>query len=145
MPELSGKDYLNTLSNNINLIIGDWSDDGHCQTEQVTIKSNFNKVWINRAYKNGCEKLGFDWCQKAATTFEDPYINEECVSILREVFEDNTLLEDGYNNEEYLLTPDSYLDIYLRIVKFGDSSFKYEIVSDTNEQINIGGYGLFQL
>jgi hypothetical protein len=144
MPMIA-KEYLDSLSNTIDLVMGDWSDDGHGETEQVTIKSNFNKIWIDRAYESASDILGFCFINEVAKNYEEPYIDNELIIKLREVLEEPNLLDGVIDEHAECIGIDSYeyLDIYLKIIKLGDPDFKYKIIGDNNEQINIGGYGLF--
>jgi hypothetical protein len=147
MPELlSGKEYLNTLNNTLDLIMGDWSDDGHGETETVVIKSNLNHVWMSRAYDQASAILGFCFVNDVATEYEEPYISMEAITKLREILEEPELLDGVVDNEAGCIgiSTEEYLDIYLKIIKLGEPDFKYEILGQENEVIKIGGYGLFQ-
>jgi hypothetical protein len=143
---LSGKDYLNSMTNTIDLVIGDWSDDGHGETETVTIKSNFNSVWMGRAYEQASVILGFCFVTDVAYEYETPYISMELITKLREVLEEPNLLDGDIDPEAECIgiEVDEYLDIYLKIIKLGEPDFKYKVLGQENEVINIGGYGLFQ-
>ena len=67
----------------INLIVGDWSGDGHTVTETVTISSNCSVDSIRLAYKEGSEILGFDLSETVCREFEDRLIRHclECATI----------------------------------------------------------------
>lgn len=133
------------MKENITFVIGDWSKDGHNQTETVTIKSNLTLKEIALAYKIATKKLGFDFTKLAASDYEDNSLDKEYGDILIKNGIDVSDLEldkDINGDEYYLLDFDSYLDTYLSIIKLGNSKFEYEVTSELNI-LNIGGYGLF--
>ena len=129
------------MSKVINLVMGDWSSDGHGKTETVSIKSNLDKEEIKAAYKAGTKILGFD------------FINEVCADygchhrLPQENFE--TLVKHGmrrdnwdmYDENTISMWTDSFSEIYLFIVKLGNPEFEYKTVKAAT--IDIGGYGLF--
>ena len=145
---LSGKDYLNTLNNTIDLVIGDWSKDGHEQSETITIKSNFNTIWIKRAYEQASAILGFCFINESATEYEKPFVPEYVYNKLITVF-DKDIIDELIiyeDDEEYRIdSTDNYLALYLMIIELGEPDFKYKILGENNESIKIGGYGLFLL
>ncbi len=128
----------------INLVIGDWSKDGHNQTETVTISSNLSKKDVEKAFLNGLKKLGFEPGER----------HHRCYLPIAEDYEDNSLDEsvatvleaNGLNvselTEDSGLWTDGYLKIWFFVTKLGNPDFEYEIVDGAD--INIGGYGLFQ-
>ena len=119
------------MNNTINLVIGDWSHDGHEKTETVTVSSNLTIKEIEKAFKIGVNKLGFD-ITKCCEDYEDHVLPKKANDALKKAgFK-------GVDEEGYFY--ETFADIYLFTVKQGDDSFKYKIV--TNQTINIGGYGL---
>lgn len=133
------------MKNLIKLVVGDWSHDGHNQTDSVQILSNLSKNSINRAYENGSYKIGFDFKNSICVEYEDNSLCKEKLNILL----DHGLWPDDAESlkkdeEELYLDSDQFIDIYLFIAKLGDSGFKYKIINyEENPSINIGGYGLF--
>jgi hypothetical protein len=123
----------------VNLIIGDYSGDGHKQMETITIESNLTILEINEAYNKGIEKLGFDFVAECFAEFEDHSIDDSKYRKLIELGMPPDLIN------EYLETDsnEEYLFIYLFIVKLGNPEFIYSEVNIP--KINVGGYGLFYL
>ena len=121
----------------VNLIVGDWSLDGHNQTSSVTIESNLSKSEIKEAYKAGTAIVGFDLSSKVCIEYEDYKISEEHLSKL-EKCGITVELDDGDLNAE------TFALIYLDIAKLGNPDSEFVIVS-SKAAINIGGYGLFSL
>jgi hypothetical protein len=143
MSPVSGKEYLKQLNHTIKIMIGDWNGDGHNIYETYLIRSNFNKIWMSRAYEAASDELGFCFINEVATEYQNPYAPGYVVAKLREVLEDdNILMDDNMIDTDYRIYSEQYLDIYLRILKFGDPDFRYEFV-EHDDQIDIGGYGLF--
>ncbi len=132
------------LYHTVNLIIGDWSGDGHEHTQKTTISSNLTHSEIERAQKKGAQDMGFDICQHC-NEYEDSSIPWAFVDLLLsqglEFFDqeywhprDETPLGPSINQEDYV-------SIYLHQAKQGNPNFEHEVVADND--IQIGGYGLF--
>jgi hypothetical protein len=136
----------------ISLTLGDWSRDGHNQTDQIIIKSNRTTEQIKKAYKKGVKLVGFDFSEEVASEYEDNRIREEELEKLRTAGYTQEL-DDEYTKDELgefadlagtaALSSDTFAEIYLWIAKRGDPSFEYEVAVDHTCNINIGGYGLF--
>lgn len=132
----------------INLRMGDWSHDGHSQTEVVTIKSTLTSDELKEAYNKGISIIGVDLKENIASKFEDSTLNEDDYK----KFKDAGLLEwkagtdllwvDDEDNDKIYLDHDSYCHLYLFTVFIGDNKFDYDVARDT---VNIGAYGLFYI
>lgn len=122
----------------VNIIVGDWSDDGHGKTETFAIKSNITRDEIDKAYT------------QAIKTY--PKLN--AFDSICEDYEDNSIPEDlldelkllGYQppkwmEKEFRVSREEFVDIYLFIVKLGNPAFEYSHVN--HNELTIGGYGLF--
>lgn len=127
--------------NTINLVLGDWSHDGHGKSETVTIETNLTVKQIANAYKKGSKKIGFDLTEEVASEYEDSSLPIDVVDSLNDAGFDVEKEVGMYNDELDSLDTDNFVKIYLFIVGVGAPSFKYKIVH--NVDINIGGYGLF--
>jgi hypothetical protein len=127
----------------INLVIGDWSHDGHGKSDHFTIESNLTTKEMNQAYKSGSIILGFDFVKTVARDYEDNMLRGEAYDTMVE----HGILEgisfDDHNEEEGYasLWTEDYAEIYLRIVALGSDSFGYKKINGAN--LNIGGYGLY--
>ena len=79
------------------LVLGDWSKDGHKQSEDFLFDCNYDVHKIRQAYKDSCKKLGvafhdedYENCTKPLsddysnvwTDYETPYIDETDYEIL---------------------------------------------------------------
>ena len=59
----------------INLVLGDWSHDGHGITDTVTIKCSHTSEQIKEAYNQAVKNLGFpDLVEDACEEYEDSYL-----------------------------------------------------------------------
>lgn len=130
-----------TKSNVIELVIGDWSGDGHNITNSIVIKTNLTQQEMIEAYQLGVQKIGFDLIEDVCADYEDNKISED-------VYE--KLVASGYKFDDDCVVPsmieplelggsDDYADIYLHFVKIGNPQFVFSYGSS----IKIGGYGLF--
>lgn len=126
----------------IKLIVGDCSGDGHNQTKEITIDTNFNKAEINEAFQKGVEIIGEDitnYCDE----YEEPYVSKEVVEKLNKFIANdyiNELLKE--ERDEIRIEKDLFVDIYLATVKLGNKNFEYKICEFP--EIDIGGYAFFQ-
>ncbi len=130
----------------INLVVGDWSGDGHDKTEDILISSSLEKKDLVKAYKAGLKatKIAHD---KFCTEYEQNSIPRS--TYLELLALDPSLGEhENYNNDLkdgediWGLTHEEFAHMYMIIAKVGNPKLKwtFEVTSDS---INIGGYGLF--
>lgn len=129
----------------INLVLGDWSNDGHGRTKTYTIDSNLSIDAINSAYKLGFSLIGHDIVKTVADEYQSTSLCDFIVEALYNngfAFEDIEVY-DKLNNEfiDIELDTDLYLKIYLFVVYLGNPEFSPQIIEQN--KINIGGYGLF--
>lgn len=136
----------------ISLVVGDWSGDGHDKRETVNIKSNLDKKAMEKAYKKGTKKLGFDFCKDVCAEYEDNKLPPEKLDALVKLGLETKGMGLEYDLKrikkdegvEIGLWHDDFVEIYLFIVKLGDDEFTFEYLNaDANPTINIGGYGMF--
>jgi hypothetical protein len=139
----------------INLVVGDWSNDGHSMTETITISSNLKKKDVEKAYKKGAKKLKLDVTEDVAADYQDGYIYDDqwkklaVVGLtLENVFDDDRLsldevtdeLEDG--GRYFSIHPGAFANIWLFVAQQGNPIFRFRVNNDDSPNINIGGYGL---
>lgn len=142
------------LKYNLQLVLGDWSHDGHNQTDFILLNTNLSKDEIKDAYALAIKKLGFDFTQEVCSEYEDNLLYEKHLDLLLlQGFKIGDLgLLDEYSKKEAVkffnkkiktlkLYTEEYLNIYLFIIKLGNPNFKYKIIEDS--WIDIGGYGLY--
>lgn len=142
----------------VSLILGDWSHDGHSQTDTVVLKSNLDKKDIQKAYAKGIKKLGFDFINEVCEEYEDSLLPKDKLDLLIKhgLTVKDLGLKTSYELDEFAeastnensnglsLWINSYTDIYLFIIKLGNKDFEYKILEgDINPSIEIGGYGLY--
>jgi len=127
--------------NVIQVVMGDWSQDGHNHTETVVIMSDHTAKQMEKAYKAGVKKCKFDissFCEE----YEDNTISNKMFLYF---FNWGVEMEENYD-EDADHQPIGYSDfanIYLKTCEIGDPTFKYVRVDSNASSVNIGGYGLF--
>ena len=131
------------LSNTISIVVGDWSDDGHGKTAHYQIQSNLSHKEISKAYKKGSKKLGFDFSETVASSYDDSEIPAEELVKLREAGWTGEFYDVAEPGEPQYLEADTFMEIWLFIAKLGNPLMEYEIPA-VDSTLNIGGYGLFQ-
>lgn len=156
----------------IELVVGDFSGDGHGQTDTTVIRSNLSPKEIRTAYQLGVNKSGVelffiardyeDGClysvdaQKlvAAGLNPDNYVEEMPGKILHKY---GCNAKRGYECycTNYVEVPwddpdasasmsgESFTRLYIDLIKLGNPDFEYEVaIKDYTNRIHIGGYGL---
>lgn len=130
----------------ITLVVGDWSGDGHSQTDKTVIESNLNSQEIGLAYNKAAKLIGFDFIEQVASDYQDNRLLKiDAEKIQKYIKLDN--LETPYDEDEdeddgtYYIDQDTYISIYLNYVKLGNPDFEFKIINI--DEIEIGGYGLF--
>lgn len=129
------------MSKQIQLIAGDWSDDGHGRTSTYIIECNKSPESVSKAYEKGLKIAGFqgrDFC----SDYEDSTVPMLLVQFLegRGVKLDNYEEADAENGWVSVYD-EEYVEIYIALAKVGDPTLKITQVNPPT--INIGGYGLF--
>lgn len=132
----------------VDLIVGDWSHDGHEKTETVSIKINITPGELREAYERGRDQVGFDLTSDVANDYEDRKLsNVRMKALVAKGYDERSVERDEYNNEsddyagDYVLSHDSFVDVWLFIAKLGNPDLTYETLNSAS--INVGGYGLF--
>ena len=157
-----------TGENIIKLVLGDCSGDGYEKTEAIIIKSSHAEDDLNKFYKRGVKKIGFDLAKDVCTEYEDNSISAKHIAMLKAAgykteIETNNNSDDPdwdcevcecnpcecvgeeklENNNSGSLYSQDYFDVYLFFLEVGSGgTFKYEEVPDNTSRIDIGGYGL---
>lgn len=135
--------------NTINLVVGDWSNDGHGRTDTITISTNLSRSAVQKAYKAGAEVVGVDLTKDVCRDYEDHYIDDDVLDKFRKA--GLTQADVPEWKEEDLSTIDAsslwvgseiFAHLYCFIVKKGAPAFEFTVVE--NKDLNIGGYGLFE-
>lgn len=135
----------------IQLVVGDWSDDGHGKTSTVVVEADCGKKHLEAAFKRGVEKLGVD-VTDACEDYDDDEMPRTVYNTIKAVdpdlvtdswsklcFDDE---EDHFEEDVVYMAPDMYAVLWMLTAKAGDPDLKWSIVADV-PKINIGGYGFF--
>ena len=130
----------------VNLVVGDWSADGHGKTDTFSIKTTFSVADVELAYLQGAQKLGHDIRKSCCQNYEDSCIPIDIMNSLFEHGFDKNSLErsSDFEEEEYdgfPINQEDWVKIFLFTCKLGDPNFKYSYVKGCT--LNIGGYGFF--
>ena len=112
---------MSELKYNVCFTLGDPSGDGHANTSDYHMVSNYSAEEIDEAYKKATEILGFNFVEKVGSDYQDNELCEPYFSILvekgvikKEDYEyeyDNKTLLDTYLNES------DFIDIFRNICK----------------------------
>lgn len=125
------------------LIVGDWSHDGHNQSDTLMVEVNAPPGFLDYSnqdspFYKGCNTLGIaDPIKTICEAYEDMWIP---IELAKRVFNDNELEPDDFSND-FRADPKSWVEFLLEICKIGDSNFTYTILD--YPIIHVGGYGLY--
>jgi hypothetical protein len=115
----------------ITLEIGDWSRDGHNQSEKIAFDSNLSVNEIKDAYKRGVDSIGFD-LEDCCAEYESRTLSDNRMELLEEA---------GFVFESEEILPQVFADMYIFFCRTGNPSIEIKPIELAN--ITIGGYGLF--
>ena len=140
------------------IVVGDWSHDGHCQTDSYTVQADSSlslEACLAAAEDVLGQRLG-----KFVADYEDSEIPVEFLgdvvklAVLYDidlpVFDSVEVSEAGvvadYPDELTYISSEEYFSIWLTMVNIGAAligSTERVVQIKTNGTVNIGGYGLF--
>lgn len=149
------------MEHKLTFTLGDQSWDGHGLTSVYYITCNHSSSEIESAYKEMCQKLGFDFLELFSEFECSMTIPEEQTKILLDngiinpdrVITEKTLEECSWYDEDDLNTveldgEDEYLKIFFNIVKVKLPDLKWDPAVLDFKPLSIldgAGYGLFHL
>ena len=106
---------------NVCFTLGDPSGDGHANTSEYHMVSNYSAKEIDEAYKKATEILGFNFVEKVGSDYEDNELHEPYFSILVEKGvikkEDYEYEYDGKTLLDTYLDENDFIDIFRNICK----------------------------
>lgn len=149
------------MEHKLTFTLGDPSWDGHGLTSVYYITCNHSSEEIESAYKEMCEKLGFDFLELFSDYECSLILSQEHTEILVEngiinpdkVITERTLEEYSWYGEEDLNAveiegEDDYLEIFFNIIKVKLPDLEWDRAKldfDTLSVLDGAGYGLFHL
>lgn len=142
--------------NKYEIVLGDWSGDGHSISERYLISTNKTNHEITLAYEQACQKVGWNF-HDLCEDYEDNVISTEKLEQMESVLGMNVFNSDIFNsdididkNEDgdgYCFYSDSYLKLLLAFIKSQDPDLILEVVVDKTAKLIVKhcsfGYGLF--
>ena len=109
------------LKYNVCFTLGDPSGDGHANTSEYHMVSNYSAKEIDEAYKKATEILGFNFVKKIGVNYQDNELQEPYFSILVEkgiIKEEDYKYEyDGKTLLDTYLDESDFIDIFKSICK----------------------------
>lgn len=107
---------MSELKYNVCFTLGDPSGDGHANTSDYHMVSNYPAKEIDEAYKKAIEILGFDFVNKVGSDYQDNRLREPYFSIL---VEKGVIKKEDYEYEykgktclDTYLDEDDFIDIF---------------------------------
>lgn len=137
--------------NKIDIVLGDWSDDGHGKSDKITILVNKTPQEMKLAYKASCKALGISFnhnddftevkpledfseqynaenARQVCAEYGETQINQWVLDILKEncsQFIDKEVIEEIETNDTYLNQVD-FLALLMGFVSYSLPEFKWE-------------------
>ena len=109
------------LKYNVCFTLGDPGGDGHANTSDYHMVSNYSAKEIDEAYKKATEILGFNFVEKIGVNYQDNELREPYFSILveKEIIkeEDYKYEYDGKTLLDTYLNESDFIDIFRNICK----------------------------
>lgn len=149
----------------MDLVLGDWSDDGHGKSEKITLVSNKPVLDVQEAYKAACKLTGIQFNHnedytgkkrtydraaeyRVCTEYEESELSAKC----RAVFAAHGISTELYEKEP---SPDNFTDLWTAFVKLADPQLELRRLEEEkcipvingmwNANLNVQfGYGLYR-
>jgi hypothetical protein len=146
----------------IDLVVGDWSDDGHGKADHFLIETACDRVAVKSFYTAGTKALDFDlgsYCQDFRDEEGIPFdIAKDAFEKLDLAFNADSIIKGGdddffyigdYNESPTVYPyPDAWARIWLSIAEYGakvtGTEFVYAYMLPDGGTIPIGGYGIYE-
>lgn len=136
------------LNHKFKIEIGDWSGDGHAQSEIFVIECNYSLEEVEKAYENSVKLVGIDIIEEVAEDYEDNTLTRIQIDKLSKYLNLEYIVgtcDPKYNTYKNIknLNTDSYLNLVIEFIKLSLPFLEYNIINDGLSIFHIGGYGLF--
>ena len=146
---------MKNLKYRLSFCIGDPSGDGHGREKHFHINCNYSSKEIDEIYKKLTDKLGFDFCDKAASEYEsqelDPEFTQRLIDIGFLDKNDKGIIsedDDWYTPGSYHFEAiDEFLLMFFDLLKMIQPDLDYEFITlnwgETLTPLEGAGYGFF--
>lgn len=129
------------------MVVGDWSNDGHGQTETLVIESNLSHEEIEAAYAKGVKEFGLDVARELCHEYEENTIPRELYKRFEMIdpnFGDKYAdsIDHDPTSEDIAIWHKEFTAMWLIVAQCGNPDFKWRF-SEAVKQIFVGGHGLF--
>lgn len=127
--------------------VGDWSKDGHSQSDKILMQSNASYEQILGAYKASVELTGIDVKRDLCSDYEESKVKKDVADKLKSFGLDTDKLSiDEDEKGNMYLDPDTFAALWAWFVNLSLPEGKHVSESRGKERIptiEIGGYGLY--
>ena len=141
------------LTHSFTLTVGDYSRDGHNQSDTTLFKANKSLADIKKSH-GMASKLHSMYLEHQCEEYEDSRLKPAFVTKARAAFHAmpealgmsclEVVEEDGETDEDAgYIDSGEFCDLYLFIAKLVDPDLEWKEQVGTAANENIGGYGLF--
>lgn len=133
-----------------NLVVGDWSLDGHNKRKNFVLMTSLSQEEIERCYEEGTKLLGYDMTKNLCCKYEDVQLTSEAYdAFVAQGYDFHCDSKEQATDLYYFsIFDEDFIELYLfvlgkgaEILGLGDISlFK---IQEPEHNFNIGGYGLY--
>jgi hypothetical protein len=141
------------MSDTLNLVVGDWSRDGHNQTDSILVSTALTAQDVQDAWRtlerDLKAKYNFTLYDNVCSEYEESQLNEmQVIAFLNMGIDLDSIAENYSENPsdppDYHLGSDSYAELVIELLNKTNPALELKSVPHQyNKEINIGGYGLF--
>jgi hypothetical protein len=131
------------------LVIGDYSNDGHNQSDTFSFRCSHNDDAIYKAYASACKRSGVK-LEDILEEYDDSSISEDIMKDLVDIGVRLDVLDVELYEGEYIFYPESVALLFLEMVRSQLEGFAYEMVKASpclngwNPKLSLQfGYGVY--
>jgi hypothetical protein len=128
------------------IVLGDWSDDGHGKTEThtVVIHGDVTQEQLAENYKRNVERVGFNPVDTIAVEYDEPYIYEKDVHLLAAAGFTKKVVNEKYRasgrTDAYYIDNDDLVHIIMYFFLDGLEGTRWEELKEKQLPTLVGGY-----
>ena len=139
------------MNHQYQITVGDWSGDGHSQSDTIVFNTNKSAEEIKKSYLTICKKTKISLTKVKDTItlfdgYDDNRIMEHDVETLQEAGVDLTQVDaDGEGGDLIFYDPEAAFHLLMAMCKVNLPDLEYEIAKADRLELDDGfiGYGIY--
>ena len=119
-------------------VVGDWSNDGHNQSQDFIVETSHSEEIIHKAYEDAIKACGVD-LEELCSNFEDSIIHSWDVEKLEQFGISFENFDEPNDDGDYYCSPENFAYLFFELIKLQlGNEFKYKFIK--NEIPYLNGY-----